>query len=159
MDKKYLFAAVGILVAAIAAAAYITLRPANDYSYTPPAHQLPGHGVVGNAKTDTDPYDVLITYTDEGYTPADITITSGQRVRFLNDSSEPTWPASGVHPTHSLYPEKEPTDCLGSSFDACTQLSRGEFYDFTFYYPGTWTFHDHLHAYHAGSIVVTEKAQ
>ena len=98
---------------------------------------------------------MLITYTDDGFSPADISITQGQRVRFLNDSKESTWPASGVHPTHSLYPEKESSDCLGSSFDACTSLTRGEFYDFTFYYPGTWTFHDHVHAYNTGSITVT----
>ena len=133
----------------------IVLRPHHEFSYTPPAAEPAGRGVVGNTKLDTDPYDVLITYTDDGFSPADISITQGQRVRFLNDSREPTWPASGVHPTHSLYPEKESSDCLGSSFDACTSLTRGEFYDFTFYYPGTWTFHDHVHAYNTGSITVT----
>ena len=147
--------AAGIVIIAALAGTYKMMRPHDDFSYTPPAAEPAGHGVVGNAKLDTDPYDVLITYTDDGFSPADISITQGQRVRFLNDSREPTWPASGVHPTHSLYPEKESSDCLGSSFDACTSLTRGEFYDFTFYYPGTWTFHDHVHAYNTGSITVT----
>jgi hypothetical protein len=114
----------------------------------------PGHGVVGTAATDKDPFDVTVTYTNDGYQPRDITIKKGQRVRFLNESNDPTWPASGVHPTHTLYPEKEPDDCLGSSFDACGDVPRGGFFDFTFYYVGTWTFHDHMHPFHSGSVTV-----
>lgn len=115
-----------------------------------------GNGVIGVAGRDEDPFDVTITYTDEGYVPREISIRKGTRVRFLNNASDPTWPASGVHPTHSLYPEKQPTDCLGSSFDSCRGLKKGEFYDYTFYYVGEWPYHDHLHAYHSGFIVVAE---
>jgi len=35
-------------------------------------------------------------------------------------------------------------------------LKNDEFFDFTFNYPGTWNFHDHLHPYDTGSIIVTE---
>ncbi|MBI5457506.1 hypothetical protein HY971_02150 [Candidatus Kaiserbacteria bacterium] len=115
-----------------------------------------GRGVVGNEKTSNDPFDIVIPYTDEGYATTSITVKSGTRVRFLNQSGEETWPASGIHPTHTLYPEKEKADCLGSSFDSCAALKTGEFFDFTFNYTGTWSFHDHLHAYHIGSIVVIE---
>jgi plastocyanin len=125
-------------------------------AYTPPPHEPAGHGVVGNVKLDKDSFDVTITYTDSGFDPAAITIKQGQRVRFLNNSHETFWPASGVHPTHSLYPEKESTDCLGSSFDACQDLKPGEYFDFTFYYLGTWPFHDHLHPVNTGSITVQQ---
>lgn len=128
-----------------------TYRP----SYKNPGPKPPGGGATGSTDNDTDPYDVLITYTKDGFSPRDVTIAPGTRVRFLNDSEEGTWPASGIHPTHTLYPEKEETDCLGSSFDACRDLEKGEFYDFTFYYEGRWPFHDHEHAYHTGSITVT----
>lgn len=117
--------------------------------------EAPGVGVVGNPSLNTDPFDVTITYTDEGYTPNEITIKKGTRVRFLNASKEMTWPASGVHPTHTLYPEKENSDCLGSSFDACQDLKQGEFFDFTFNYVGEWRYHDHSHAYNTGVITVT----
>lgn len=126
-------------------------------AYTPPAAEPPGMGVVGVATDSTDPFDITITSTDEGFSPSNITVHAGTRVRFLNASSGDTWPASGVHPTHTLYPEKEPTDCLGSSFDACRPLAPGRFFDFTFNYLGTWPFHDHLHADKTGSISVEQK--
>ena len=119
--------------------------------------ELPGKGVTGNATNDSDPYDVTITYTEDGFKPSEITIKKGQRVRFLNKAKEGVWPASGIHPTHTLYPEKEETDCLGSSFDSCQDLKTGEFFDFTFYYVGTWRYHDHSHAYQTGSITVSAK--
>jgi plastocyanin len=122
----------------------------------PPATEPPGHGVTGDAAASDDSYDVSVTYTDDGFDPRDLKVDKGTRVRFLNASGQSSfWPASGVHPTHTLYPEKEPADCLGSSFDACRELAPGEFYDFTFNYVGTWSFHDHLHAYHTGSITVS----
>jgi plastocyanin len=123
--------------------------------YTPPAVEPAGGGVTGAASASDDPYSVTITLTDEGFTPRDTTVAQGTRVRFLNDSKDTFWPASGVHPTHTLYPEKEPTDCLGSAFDACKALAPGQFYDFTFYYVGRWPYHDHLHAYNTGSVTVT----
>ena len=116
----------------------------------------PGGGVVGVAKTDKDPFDVTITYSDAGFSPKDLTIKLGQRVRFLNSSSKSFWPASGVHPTHTLYPEKEASDCLGSAFDACKGIAPGGFFDFTLNYVGTWPFHDHQHAFNSGSITVTQ---
>jgi len=124
--------------------------------YQAPAAEPPGHGVVGNAKLDTDPYDVEIVYTNQGFSTTSITVKQGTRIRFLNKSNEEEWPASGIHPTHTLYPEKESSDCLGSSFDACQGLLSGEFFDFTFYYIGTWPFHDHLHAYNTGDITVVQ---
>ena len=110
---------------------------------------------MGSAATITDLFDVEIKYTDQGFEPSDITVAQGTRVRFLNNSNQEIWPASGIHPTHTLYPEKATTDCLGSSFDSCATLKKGEFYDFTFYYIGVWPYHDHLHAYQTGTITVT----
>lgn len=157
MKKSWWIAAAVIVVcAAIAAAIYGYSQNRVDIpAYTPPVAEPPGHGVIGNAKLDSDPFDVTMAYTDNGFSPAHITIKQGTRVRFLNDSHSVFWPASGIHPTHTLYPEKEPTDCLGSAFDACQDLAPGEYYDFTFYYVGTWPCHDHLHAYNICSITVT----
>jgi len=145
-----------ILLAVLGGGAYyIGHRASGALDYTPPAQEPPGHGVVGNSSLDHDPYDVAIVYTDQGFQPANITVAQGTRVRFANESSNTFWPAVGVHPTHTLYPEKEDSDCLGSAFDACQDLQPGEFYDFTFYYVGTWPYHDHLHAYNTGTITVT----
>lgn len=155
MTKK-IFGIVTVLVVLLIGAYLVWARfgTAPVSSYQTPAAEPPGHGVVGNAKTDTDPFDVEIIYTDKGFATTSVTVKQGTRIRFLNTSSAKEWPASGIHPTHTLYPEKESTDCLGSSFDSCGELAPGEFFDFTFYYAGTWPFHDHLHGYDTGEIVV-----
>lgn len=110
-----------------------------------------------SASTTDTVYDALIAYTDSGYSPSTVTIKKGDTVRFVNNStSQETWPASAVHPTHSVYPGKTAADCLGSAFDACRGLKSGEFWEFTFNEVGTWRFHDHVHASKTGSVIVTE---
>lgn len=152
---KYARLTGGIILLICVAGGYFLWQGATSApTYQPSNAELPGKGVVGNAESDVDPFDTLIEYTDDGFKPRNITTTEGTRVRFLNTSSEETWPASGIHPTHSLYPEKESTDCLGSSFDSCRALQNGEFFDYTFYYEGEWRYHDHIHAYQTGSITV-----
>lgn len=100
---------------------------------------------------------VTISYTNEGYSPSEVDIKVGDTVRFSNDSSDQeTWPASAVHPTHSIYPEKNEDDCLGSSFDACRGLKPGESWEFTFNEIGEWRFHDHIHASKTGVVNVSE---
>lgn len=109
--------------------------------------------VSGDTSVTSDPV-AIISYTGNGYAPASVTIKKGGKVRWVNNSSEDTWPASAVHPTHSIYPEKTTADCLGSSFDACKGLKPGESWDFTFNSTGEWRFHDHLHASKTGVVIV-----
>ncbi len=155
MQRNIIIAAV-VVVLAIGSYWYWQEQQVVVPTYQPVATEPPGKGVVGNALRDKDPFDTTITYSDNGFEPSEVSIKQGTRVRFLNTSQAAFWPASGVHPTHSLYPEKESTDCLGSSFDACEPLPKGEFYDFTFNYVGTWPYHDHLQAFNTGMITVTE---
>ena len=44
----------------------------------------------------------VITYTDTGFVPSSVTIKKGQSVRWMNNSGSGVWPASAVHPTHSI---------------------------------------------------------
>lgn len=97
-----------------------------------------------------------IRYTDDGYVPSEVTIRKGEAVRWINDSTRDMWPASAVHPTHSLYPEKSDSDCLGSSFDACDYLAPGTTWEYTFHTTGDWRFHDHVRASRTGIVHVTE---
>ena len=114
-------------------------------------------GPTGASQTEAVAVPVtVITFTDAGFEPSTVAIKKGQTVRWMNNSSTNTWPASAVHPTHSIYPQKSASDCLGSSFDACRGLAKGETWDFTFNDVGTWKFHDHLHASKTGSVTVTE---
>ncbi|MEK7505844.1 MAG: hypothetical protein AAB597_03040 [Patescibacteria group bacterium] len=99
-------------------------------------------------------FHALVSFTKDGFVPKETTIKKGETVRFVNNSDTDSWPASAIHPTHSIYPQKSSKDCLGSSFDACRGLKPGEFWEFTFDSVGTWRFHDHLSASKTGSIVV-----
>jgi plastocyanin len=103
-------------------------------------------------------YHALVSYTNDGFAPASVTVSAGQTVRFVNNADENTWPASAVHPTHSVYPGSSIGKCdtaeQAGIFDACRGLQPGEFWEFTFTEAGEWRYHDHEHAYHTGVIVV-----
>ncbi len=152
--SKYITAAV-VVIAFIGAGIWYYGRGETP---TPTATATVGEGnpVVGGISNDTDHYDVLVTFDGENFNPKEVTVKKGSRVRFLNDSDMEVWPASAVHPTHSIYPEKDAKNCLGSSFDACRALTRGEFFDFTFNYEGEWRYHDHVQAFKTGMVTVTQ---
>ena len=107
-------------------------------------------------------FHALISYTDEGFVPESVNIERGQTVRFVNNASAETgtWPASAVHPTHTIYPGSGISKCdtseQSSIFDACRELQPGEFWEFTFTEAGEWRYHDHTHAYHTGAVIVAE---
>ena len=103
-------------------------------------------------KEETQPKTV--SYTDAGFSPETIEIESGETVRWINNSRRNLWVASVVHPTHTLYPEKKDSDCLGSSFDACTGIAPGESWEFTFNENGSWQYHNHLSAGRRGTVDV-----
>lgn len=83
-----------------------------------------------------------IEMTSSGFSPRLSAIGLGDTVVFVNKDAEPHWPASDIHPTHGVYPEKG--GCIGSKFDACEGLKQNEKYEFTFFQGGSWCFHDHL---------------
>ncbi len=148
------FGIVAVLLA-VAVGTYMYARPARQP--VTEVVQRSGNPVVGMVSAEgADSYDVLVTFDGEAFSPKELTVQKGARVRFLNTSDESVWPASAVHPTHSIYPEKDTQNCLGSSFDACRELGKDEFFDFTFEYVGEWRYHDHIKAFKTGVITVTE---
>lgn len=98
--------------------------------------------------------EVLVTYTTSGFKPRTIEITQGQTVTFINMSEGKMWVGANDHPTHTKYPVKSDSDCLGSSFDSCMGLPVGESWSFTFTEVGSWDYHNHAQAAHRGTVVV-----
>ncbi|MBI5412927.1 YbhB/YbcL family Raf kinase inhibitor-like protein [Candidatus Peregrinibacteria bacterium] len=88
----------------------------------------------------------------DGFSPSILTIKEGETVQFINKDTEPHWPASAVHPTHTAYPETG--GCIGSKFDACAVLKQNETFNFTFNKIGAWEYHDHLNPGITGKIIV-----
>lgn len=89
---------------------------------------------------------VTIVRTAEGYEPNEVTINKGDIVLFTNESGEFHWPASDLHPTHSIY----------SEFDPLRPIASGEEWKFKFDRTGVWRFHDHIRANEVGTITVVE---
>ncbi len=99
-----------------------------------------------------------IEITSSGFSPNSLEIESGDSVKFVNLKSVESWPASDIHPTHTLYPGSGSSKCGTAEeeniFDACRGLQTGESYTFTFNEKGSWGYHDHLRASSKGTIIV-----
>ncbi len=148
-------AVVSVLALVVIAVALYVVWP--QLANAPVGNNVPD-GQEEGMNTMPEEYDALITYTEDGYSPSTVTIKKGQSVRWTNSvtGDVETWPASAVHPTHSLYPETTDADCLGSAFDACRGLKPGGSWQFIFNQSGEWRFHDHLHPSKTGVVIVTE---
>lgn len=97
---------------------------------------------------------IIVTYTKDGFNPKTIEVSVGDTVRWVNEGDRNMWVATVVHPTHTIYPEKSDTNCLGSSFDACIGVAPGDAWEFTFDEEGSWDYHNHLRASRVGTIEV-----
>lgn len=124
-----------------------------EKSATPPgATRGKEESALNQPKSPSRLSEVVIT--DNGFSPREIKIKKGDAVRWTNQSSALSWPASAIHPTHSIYPEKG--GCIDSSFDACRGLAKGESFTFVFNFAGSWKYHDHLNPSKVGTVVVEE---
>ena len=95
-----------------------------------------------------------VKITAEGFLPRELEIRKGDTVVWTNTASKPSWPASAMHPTHDVYPEKG--GCIASAFDACKGLAEGESFKFQFNQIGTWKYHDHLNTSVFGAVKVED---
>ena len=112
------------------------------------------------ACAETEGNELVVKIDESGFEPKAFEIAQGDTVVFENAGDEPHWPASNIHPTHRMYPESGNEYCgsdqAEDSFDACRGVMPGETYSFTFNYPGTWRFHDHLNPEFSGKVTVLE---
>lgn len=90
--------------------------------------------------------EAIIIMTNDGFFPSEIRIKAGANVRFINDSKYWHWPASDLHPSHTLYSEFDPKKPIGP----------GEEWSFVFEKTGVWGFHDHLSPQITGEVIVAE---
>lgn len=89
-----------------------------------------------------------VSITASGFSPATLTVSarsgSGATVTFTNMDSAPHRIASDPHPVH--------TGLAG--FDALNDILPGGTYVFTFVKAGTFGYHDHLHPFVKGTVIV-----
>jgi hypothetical protein len=117
----------GVIFAVCIAFVYLTVS----------SETTPVHNPVSYATT---------TLTTQGFVPAELYVVRGGKVVFVNESDHPFWPASNLHPDHSIYAE----------FDPREPIDVGGQWSFVFDKPGTWGFHDHVRSYYTGVVHVSE---
>lgn len=112
-------------------------------------------GTPVETEQPTTPAENIIEITSSGFNPNSLTIKTGEKVTFVNKDSRQHWPATNVHPTHTLYPGSSISKCPSDTiFDACKGLSKDESWSFTFNNAGSWDYHDHLNPGLGGTIIV-----
>ena len=96
----------------------------------------PSAGVVNkNSEENT------VVYTNSGFVPNSLTVTTGIKVTFIDQSDNTMWVGSDPHPVHTDY----------SAFD---QLKTGDSYSFTFTETGNYNYHNHMFPTHTGVVIV-----
>ena len=103
-------------------------------------------GSTGTATEQTETAPVsgnLITYTDSGFSPAQVSVKAGDTVTFKNDSTKSVQVNSAPHPAHTQFPELN----IGT-------IATGESKTVTFTTAGIKKYHNHLNPSQNGQIVV-----
>ena len=95
------------------------------------------------APTGTAAEDVTVTLTEDGYSPATVTIKVGTKVTWKNASGKNATVSSNPHPVHTDNPELN----LGSFAD-------GGPLSLVFEQPGTYGIHNHLDASQKMTVTV-----
>lgn len=132
----------------------------NNYAppQQPPTESGQNTNVQPPPQPPTTPTTHTVKITASGFEPKSITISSGDTVTWMNEGSSESWPASAVHPTHTVYPNSDIKKCGTSEkqniFDACMGIKTGQTYSFKFTEKGSWNYHDHLKPSFWGTVVV-----
>lgn len=136
-----------IVLLAAAGAAYVLTRPkAADTTATTETTPSTTEVQTTNIPTETQEETaeaITITYTASGFSPASVTLKSGQQVTVVNNSGRSLQLSSNPHPAHTQNSE------LNQS-----TLASGRSQTFTMTKTGTWGYHNHLDDDHTGEITV-----
>lgn len=162
MNTKNIFITIlAIALIAVGAYAFSTNRTAAPSNEAVIEENSTGTSeAVMQTEEDSGPAFKVVTLTDNGFSPALVTIARGETVRFVNDSSRSMWVGADEHPTHTEYDGTSTREhCAngmntGASFDQCTSVAKGAFWDFTFNKSGTFGYHNHVGASNTGTVVV-----
>ncbi len=83
----------------------------------------------------------------DGFSPATLIIQKGDTVTFKSAAGKDFWPASDLHPSHTIYSEFDPKQPIGPE----------SFWSFKFNKAGEWKYHDHLFSVYRGVIKVKDR--
>lgn len=104
---------------------------------------------------------IIVTHSNQGYSPATVTVPVGGTVTFVNESSQEMWVGADQHPTHTEYDGTSRAEHCAESytgpspFDSCKRIPAGGSWSFRFTKAGTFDYHDHLDASKQSRIIVS----
>lgn len=159
--RRLLIAVLVIALIALAAYAFSTNQvsaPSNGAATEEKA--VENIKTVVESEEDGGPSFTVVTLTDSGYSPASVTIARGETIRFINNSSRSMWVGANEHPTHTEYDGTSTREhCANgmntrTSFDQCSSVAKGEFWDYTFQKTGNFRYHNHMGASNTATVVV-----
>lgn len=141
---------IAIVVAALAIAGLTVFALSNQQDTTPPTDtsarsEAAEESATAEEAAPTPSERMSITYTDNGFEPAAITVKKGTTITVKNESSKQVQFSSAEHPAHRDNTEMN-----------LKTLSPGESGSYTANETGTWGYHDHLDESMTGTVTVTE---
>ena len=101
--------------------------------------------------------DQTVVLTSDGFRDRSVTVSQGDTVRFVNESSGPMWVASDVHPSHTQYAGtslREHCQSGAGQETAFDQCEEGASFSFTFEKTGEWDYHNHSNPSQTGTVIV-----
>jgi len=102
----------------------------------------------------TDAPAVTVTYEDGQFSPQEVTVESGQTVRF-ESSGEDMWVGVNQHPTHTQYDGSNLDEhCQQENQESFDQCETGDSYSFTFEKTGEFGYHNHVNPSAGGTVIV-----
>lgn len=137
--NKLLLGALGI--GAVGAVGWFILNSQNQATPTSTT-TVPG-ATTSAEKAVTPAAAATVTFNGTSFTPATVTIKSGQSVAFRNSSTREIQVDSNPHPFHTDNAELN----IGS-------IPPGEVVTATLTKVGTWRYHNHLNSDQGGTVVV-----
>ena len=118
----------------------------------------PAGQTTAQTTTPSGGQEKTVEMTSNGFSPQTVTINKGDKVTWVNLDTNPHWPASASHPTHTVYPGSGIQKCGTAEqpniFDACKELGPEETFSFTFNEVGEWNYHDHKNPSLFGKVIV-----
>lgn len=152
----------GIVVVVVLIIAGIWYLSSQNAPATTTVGQTPSTGSQMAPATSTPTASgVTVTYSSNGFSPANVSISAGTLVTFVNNGSEGMWIASDPHPSHQGYDGTTRSQHCAQNysgpapFDECASVPPGGSWSFTFTKVGAWGYHNHADATNAGHVTVT----
>ena len=151
MNQKTLLAA-GVLIIVLLVAGGFLLVNRTENNNQAPSPQTPVQTVSSPTPAEetatptpeaTKQKEAMVTLSKNGFSPKTVTVKTGDKVFWKNESGETATVNSAPHPIHTTYPKLN----LGNFED-------GETLELIFTDPGTYNYHNHLNVSQTGSVIV-----